>query len=98
MVNSRASLKDYCLRRLGFPVIDINVDVDQVDDRVDDALQRYAEFHFDATHRDYLAIQMTEEMATNASKTAGRTGDLYGDSYGLTPIPAPVIGVRRVLS
>lgn len=95
-VDSRATLKDYCLRRLGFPVIDINVDEDQVDDRVDDALQRYAEFHYDATHRDYLAIQMTEEMAQNGSNTATRTGDMYTDTYGWIPIPADVIGVRRV--
>ena len=36
--NSRATLKDYCLRRLGHPVVEINVDDDQVDDRIDDAL------------------------------------------------------------
>ena len=38
-VTSRASRKDYCLRRLGFPVIEINVDDDQLEDRIDDAIQ-----------------------------------------------------------
>ena len=37
--NSRATFKDYCLRKLGFPVIEINVDDDQVDDRIDEAIQ-----------------------------------------------------------
>jgi hypothetical protein len=37
--SSREQLKDWCLRQLGFPVIEINVDPDQVDDRIDEALQ-----------------------------------------------------------
>ncbi len=44
---TRATFKNYCLRRLGWPVIDINVDDDQVDDRIDDALQFFEDYHFD---------------------------------------------------
>ena len=43
--NSRATLIDYCKRRLGDPVIEINVDEDQLEDRVDEALQYYQEYH-----------------------------------------------------
>ena len=43
--NSRDSLKEYCLRSLGKPVIDINVDEDQVEDRIDEALQYFAQYH-----------------------------------------------------
>jgi hypothetical protein len=42
---SRSELKDYCLRKLGFPVIDINVDDDQLEDRIDDALQMILQTH-----------------------------------------------------
>ena len=42
---TRALLQDYCLRNLGAPVIEINVDEDQVEDRTDDALQFYQEYH-----------------------------------------------------
>ena len=42
---SRATLIDYCKRRLGEPVIEVNVDEDQLEDRVDEALQYYQEFH-----------------------------------------------------
>ena len=45
--NTRASLKEYCLRSLGKPVIDINVDEDQVEDRIDEALQYFAQYHTD---------------------------------------------------
>ena len=48
---SRATLIDYSKRRLGDPVIEINVDEDQLEDRVDDALQYYQESHSDATLR-----------------------------------------------
>jgi hypothetical protein len=50
---SRDELKGYILRRLGAPVIEINVDSDQVDDRINDALQYYADYHFDATSKQY---------------------------------------------
>jgi hypothetical protein len=63
--NSRETLIDYCKRRLGDPVIEINVDEDQLEDRVDEALQYYQEFHSDATFRTYLKHQMTADDITN---------------------------------
>ena len=48
---SRTDLQEYCLRRLGAPVIEINVDEQQVSDRVDDALQLWNEYHFDGTEK-----------------------------------------------
>lgn len=63
--NSRETLIDYCKRRLGEPVIEINVDEDQLEDRVDEALQYYQEFHSDATFRTYLKHQMTADDITN---------------------------------
>ena len=51
---SRESIKQYALRALGKPVIDVNVDPDQCDDRIDDALQYYAEYHMDGVERMYL--------------------------------------------
>jgi len=58
-ISTRQTLIDYCLRRLGFPVIEINVDEDQVSDRVDDALQYFQEYHFDGVERTYLKHQIT---------------------------------------
>jgi hypothetical protein len=56
---SRQDLIDYCLRRLGFPVIEINVDDDQDSDRIDDALQMWQEYHFDGVERVYIKRQLT---------------------------------------
>ena len=62
---SRATLIEYCKRRLGDPVIEINVDDDQVEDRVDEALQYYQEYHSDATVRTYLKHQVTATDVSN---------------------------------
>jgi len=58
---TRQELIDYCLRRLGAPVLEINVDDDQIDDLVDDALQYFQERHFDGVERMYLKYQITQE-------------------------------------
>ena len=57
---TKDALKEHCLRALGKPVIEINVDPDQCDDRVDDALQYFAEFHMDGVERMYLKHQLTQ--------------------------------------
>lgn len=62
---SRAQLKDWCLRQLGAPVLDINVDDDQVEDRIDEALQYFQDFHFDGTERGYFKHQITSDDITN---------------------------------
>lgn len=62
---SRDQLKEYCLRRLGKPVIDINVDDEQIEDRIDDALQYYRDYHFDGTEHVYLRHQVTQQDKTN---------------------------------
>lgn len=63
--NSRVTLIDYCKRRLGDPVIEINVDEDQLEDRIDEALQYYQEYHSDATVRTYLKHLVTSTDVTN---------------------------------
>ena len=57
---TRQQLIDYCLRRLGAPVLEINVDDDQIDDLVDDALQYFTERHFDGVERMYLKYKITQ--------------------------------------
>jgi hypothetical protein len=58
---TRAQFKDYCLRRLGWPVIQINVDDEQIEDRIDDALSFFNDYHFDGTEKIYMKHMITEE-------------------------------------
>jgi hypothetical protein len=60
-ISTRAQFKDYCLRKLGFPVIQINVDDDQVEDRIDEALAFWADYHYDGTEKIYMKHKITAE-------------------------------------
>lgn len=62
---TRATLQEYCLRSLGSPVIEVNVDEDQIEDRTDDALQFYQEYHSDGVIREYIKHQITAADVTN---------------------------------
>lgn len=58
---TRQQFKNYCLRRLGWPVIQINVDDDQVEDRIDDALQFFHDYHFDGCEKIFMKHKITQQ-------------------------------------
>jgi hypothetical protein len=58
---TRQEFGEHCLRRLGEPVSEINVSETQVDDRIDEALQKFYERHYDATELKYLAYVVSED-------------------------------------
>lgn len=62
---SKSDFQEYCLRKLGAPVIDINVNEDQVDDRIDEALQFYQTYHYDAVERIVITHDLTQEDIDN---------------------------------
>ena len=57
---TRSEFKNYLLRQLGAPVLEINVADEQVDDIIDDAIQYFHERHFDGVLRTYLKYQVTQ--------------------------------------
>ena len=62
---TRTEFKKYCLRELGHPVVEINVDEDQVQDRIDDALDYYRDFHYDGSFEDYYKHVITSSDISN---------------------------------
>ena len=76
--NTRETLKQYCLRSLGKPVIDINVDEDQVEDRIDEALQYFAQYHTDGVERMYLKYKVTADDITRLTKNKSFNADERG--------------------
>ena len=102
---TKATFKSYCLRALGFGVIDINVSDDQVDDRIDEALQYFAQYHYDGIEKMYLKYQITEadvtRAATNTTTTATDTIDStitasFGEGNGFIPMPSSVVSVIQI--
>ena len=71
--STRQGLIDYCLRQLGAPVLEINVDDDQIDDLVDDAIQYFNERHYDGVEKMYLKYKITQEDV-NRGQAKGTTG------------------------
>ena len=63
--STRQELIDYCLRSLGAPVLEVNVDEDQLEDRVDEALQYFQAYHSDAIIKTYVKHQITSTDVTN---------------------------------
>ena len=68
---TRATFKDYCKRKLGWPVVELNIDDDQVEDCIDDSLQFYQEYHFDATENTYLKHQISGSTLKLAGAPSG---------------------------
>ena len=79
-ITTRQQFKDYILRRLGSPVIDINVDDEQIEDRIDDALLKFRDYHFDDMQHVYYPHQITNTDRNN----------------GYITLPDDFVGVTRV--
>lgn len=86
--STRQGLIDYCLRRLGAPVLEINVDDDQIDDLVDDALQIFNERHYDGVERMYLKYKITQ-----SDLDRGKATDTSGVGIVTTTTSATISGI-----
>ena len=102
---SKTTFKSYCLRALGFGVIDINVSDDQVDDRIDEALQYFAQYHYDGVEKMYLKYQITQDdidrAASNDTTTATDTVDsnitaTFKEGKNFIPMPSSVVSVIQI--
>ena len=79
---TRKEFKEWCLRKLGKPVIEINVDQDQADDRIDEALSYYWDYHFDGAEKTFLKHQITATDKAN----------------GYIEVPENIIGVINIFN
>lgn len=85
-ITSRTAFKDYCLRRLGFPVIEINVDDDQVEDRIDDALQYWQDYHFDGLQKVYYVKHVDQTDVDNKYLDFSNTLDSANNRLQITGV------------
>lgn len=77
---SRAEFKDYCLRKLGFPVIQINLSDEQIEDRIDEAIDFYRDYHYDGSQLVYLKHQLTQTEI----------------DQGWIPVDTNLLGITRI--
>jgi hypothetical protein len=109
--SSRAELKEYCLKQLGKPVLEINVDDDQIDNLMDDAIQYFHERHYDGIDRVFLKHKLTPATKSTISQSgpvgsattsgsivgAGLTSLTYVEGVNYLPLPDTIIGVNNIL-
>ena len=102
---TRTEFKEWCLRSLGKPVIEINVDPDQVEDRVDEALQYFAQYHYDGIERVYLKYQLTaaditrargNNTGTTATDVDGSTTATWYEQKNYIPVPSSIVSIVKV--
>jgi|TARA_B100001939_G_scaffold87634_1_gene75087 hypothetical protein len=90
---TRQQLIDYCLRKLGAPVLEINVDDDQIDDLVDDAIQLFNERHFDGVERMYLKYKITQDDIDR-----GKAGGTDGVGIVTTTGTSTIVGTATTFN
>ena len=105
-ITTRETLRQYCLRALGKPVIEINVEDDQVEDRIDEALQYFAQYHYDGVERMYLKYEVQSADITRAREnetlsTVTDTADstvtaVFKEGKNYIPMPSSVVSVIQV--
>jgi len=108
---TKQELIDHCLRKLGAPVLEINVSDEQLDDIVDDAIQYFNERHFDGVERMYLKYKITQEdidrgqadpLTSNTTgivsttATSGGFSNTWYENSNFINCPDSVIGVEKV--
>ena len=108
---TKQELIDHCLRKLGAPVLEINVSDEQLDDIVDDAIQYFQERHFDGVERMYLKYKITQDdldrgradppSGTGSVATTGTSAGGYGSSTwyensNYINVPDAVIGIEKI--
>ena len=101
--SSRETLKQYALRALGKPVIDINVDDDQLEDRLDEAYQYFANYHYDGIRRTYLKYQYTQADKTrmtadgsNETATKNSVSSTFVEGQNFIVVPESVISCINI--
>ena len=109
--SSRAELKEYCLKQLGKPVLEINVDDDQIDNLIDDAIQYFHERQYDGIDRIFLKHKLTPSTKTTLAQPgpvgsattspvvvgSGLTSATYVEGVNYLPLPDSIIGVNNIL-
>ena len=108
---TKQELIDHCLRKLGAPVLEVNVSDEQLDDCIDDAIQYFQERHFDGVERMYLKYKITQEdidrgqadpLTSNTTgivsttATSGGFSNTWYENSNFINCPDSVIGVEKV--
>ena len=99
---SKAELKEYCLRRLGKPVLEVNVSDDQCDDAIDYAIQKFQQFHYEGAERVYLKHQFTQAEIdagkSDSTVTAADGTTTWKEGNAFLSVPEHITAIEGIFS
>lgn len=95
---SKTELKNYALRRLGFPAIDINVCDEQLDDLVEEAIDYYQEYHFNGSYQSLMKIEVTDAIKTAALSSTQQGSTNWYENNNYVDLPPGVLGINYVFT
>ena len=95
---SKTELKNYALRRLGYPAIDINVCDEQLDDLIEEAIDYFQEFAYNGSYKAFIKIEVTEAIKTAAKSTTQMGSTNWYEGQEFVSLPPGVLSVNHVYS
>ena len=95
---TKTELRDYALRRLGFPTIDINVATEQLDDLIEEAIDYYQEYHYNGSYNSFIKIEVTDAIKTAGKGSSQLASTNWYENNNYVSLPPGVMSVNRVFS
>ena len=95
---SKTELKNYALRRLGYPTIDINVATEQLDDLIEEAIDYYQEYHYNGSYKTFMKIEVTDAIKTAAQGNTQAGSSAWYEQDNYVDLPPGTLGVNHVYS
>jgi len=93
---TKTELRDYALRRLGYPTIDINVATEQLDDLIEEAIDYYQEYHYNGSYKAFIKIEVTDAIKTAAQTGSAISGTNWTEGNEYVSLPPNVLSVNHV--
>ena len=95
---TKTELRDYALRRLGYPTIDINVATAQLDDLIEEAIDYYQEYHYNGSYKSWIKIEVTDAIIAAAKATSQLGSTAWYEGQEFVSLPPGVMSVNRVFT
>ena len=93
---TKTELRDYALRRLGYPTIDINVATEQLDDLIEEAIDYYQEYHYDGSYKTFMNIEVTDAIKTAAQSSTQQGSTNWYENNNYVSLPPNILSVNHV--
>ena len=93
---TKTELRDYALRRLGYPTIDINVASAQLDDLIEEAIDKFQEYHYSGSYQTFIKIEVTDAIKTAAQSSTQMGSTNWYENNNYIDLPPDILSLNNV--